>query len=1123
MHVTAVVVSHNGSTFLPEVLRALNSQTRPVDAVVGYDAGSDDNSFEILRTHLPNAQLVRGRANGSFGASVKAALSDSGALKNSQAEAESRFFWFLHDDSAPDSHALAELLSAVERAPSVTIAGCKQVDWDQPKHLIDVGLTSSHQAERLTMIEVDEQDQGQYDGRSDTFAVNSAGMLVRQDAWANLSGFDPALPSVGDDVDLSWRNRLAGNRVVVVPSATMRHVISRAEGLSSNSAARKAQVHTQLKHCAPAVLPFVWISSFFTGLWRLCAGLLFKEPGYGARQFGATMVALFRFGAISRGRSNANRTRRTKRSVIRRLQVGASEVRTYRRAVGEALLGVDDSRREAVDAGTNEFEPTGDANDDFASIATARRLWVGAGMVVAVVLTGLLGLISLARFIGGGALWGGNFIPVSSSLGTIWDNALTWWSTVGPGGAPVHGHPFGIVLWLLGLCGFGDASAALLWLVILSMPLAALGAWAASSSAFSSRWARLVVATLWGTTPVLSYAIVDGRIGAVFAAILTPWILLAGLRALGLARGRRNLDGSKPTLIKPGQYGRVSYAAAAAGGLTLAVLTAAAPVLLPLAVVLIVLTVVLAPRRSRALWWMLVPSVALYLPYVVSNLGNPRAIIADVGMPARFEAAPAWLQAMGVASSGNGYGSAPWLSFINLGIPLGHALALAVAVPVLVVAAVAALWPHQHAAKVRVLWIVAILAFATAIGAGYIATAQSADAAITPYSGPALAVAAFSLVLAGGFGLDALLTPRAETPMSATAQTKVSGVRRSVASAASVVLLLSCVASGYVWIASNFSAADAFAVKVQSTQMLPATAIDQGRSPAQSRTVVITASTSRTFSGQLMRGAGTRLDSLNPAVSAEGISGFNDVSSTHGAADTLRQAVATVTAGTGADPRSTLRSLGANFVVLRHVDSATQLLASQIDAVPGLVKIGETDTGWLWRVDDSLPNLSGQGISMPGGVAAVQVTDQHGNALGYLPSTSTGVNTKVVAGQGERTVVLSERADVHWRASFNGKPLDAVPGTGDSSWAQAYRLPAEAGDLVISYEQPWAVPMAIIQSVLLVFSLLMAVPMPASRGRSRAALWSASWQKSTNVGRSAKDKPRRSSTKAASDAEGRSL
>ncbi|MDN5669483.1 MAG: glycosyltransferase, partial [Renibacterium salmoninarum] len=401
MRVTAVVVSHDGSTYLPRTLAAIQAQTRMPDRVIGVDTDSGDNSLALLSGSLGAQNVLRIEARGGFGAAVRAALAGATARDSTEdTSTETEFLWFLHDDSAPEPTALAELLHAVERAPSVTIAGCKQVDWNDRRSLVDVGLSTSRWGERLTMIDLDEQDQGQYDAKSDVFAVNSAGMLVRRDVWNALGGFDPAFPGTGDDVDLCWRNRLAGHRVVVVPSAVVGHVRDRPDGLGTDSAARKAEIHLRLKHAVWWKVPLLWIGALLGGFYRLFAGLLFKDPGHGGRQFVASLGALARPGAIIRSRRSANRTRRVSRSVIQKLQVDGRDVRSYRRALLEALTGAGEiPDDDLVDAG-GEYVPSGDADDDFAAISTSRRLWIGTGAVVAVVLLGAVSLVSMSRLIG---------------------------------------------------------------------------------------------------------------------------------------------------------------------------------------------------------------------------------------------------------------------------------------------------------------------------------------------------------------------------------------------------------------------------------------------------------------------------------------------------------------------------------------------------------------------------------------------------------------------------------------------------------------------------------------------------------------------------------------------------
>ena len=315
------MVAHNGSDYLPRTLSALAAQTRPVDHAIGVDSGSSDDSYGLLREALGEACVAsHPKGKGGMGAAISAALGTLAPSPGAAGSAGTGWIWLLHDDAAPAPEALAELLGAVERAPSVTVAGCKQLDWHSPRKLMDVGLSTSRWAERLTLIDADEMDQGQYDGRTDTFAVNSAGMLVRRDVWEHLGGFDPALPGSGDDVDFCWRNRLAGHRVVVVPAARMFHVAHRPHALGNPAAARKAQVHLRLKHSPLWMVPVHGIGALLGSLFKLVLSIVVKDPGHGISQLLATCAALGRPGSVARARRAAKRTRRIRRSVIRKLQ-----------------------------------------------------------------------------------------------------------------------------------------------------------------------------------------------------------------------------------------------------------------------------------------------------------------------------------------------------------------------------------------------------------------------------------------------------------------------------------------------------------------------------------------------------------------------------------------------------------------------------------------------------------------------------------------------------------------------------------------------------------------------------------------------------------------------------------
>ncbi|WP_257210688.1 glycosyltransferase family 2 protein [Actinomyces ruminis] len=136
---------------------------------------------------------------------------------------EGSWLWLLHDDSAPDPDCLAALLAVVHTARSIALAGPKQVDWERPHELLEVGLRTTASARRANDVVEGEVDQGQHDDRTDMLAVGTAGALIDRAVWDQLDGASPAFPIFDDGLELSRAVRLAGHRVVVVPDAFLRH------------------------------------------------------------------------------------------------------------------------------------------------------------------------------------------------------------------------------------------------------------------------------------------------------------------------------------------------------------------------------------------------------------------------------------------------------------------------------------------------------------------------------------------------------------------------------------------------------------------------------------------------------------------------------------------------------------------------------------------------------------------------------------------------------------------------------------------------------------------------------------------------------------------------------------
>jgi len=219
-YVTAIIVSHNGASWLPEVISSLSSQTRSINRIIAVDTGSIDASPRLLRA--AGITYIAAEPEIGYGDAIEIALEHARKLQD-PADAANECIWLIHDDCAPARDALELLLTAINDRPQVVIAGPKLLGWYDRDHLLEAGISIARNGARWTGLEPREQNQGQHDEIKEVLSVSTACMLVRREAFEEIGGLDPNLALFRDDVDLGWRARVAGFSAICVGEASAFH------------------------------------------------------------------------------------------------------------------------------------------------------------------------------------------------------------------------------------------------------------------------------------------------------------------------------------------------------------------------------------------------------------------------------------------------------------------------------------------------------------------------------------------------------------------------------------------------------------------------------------------------------------------------------------------------------------------------------------------------------------------------------------------------------------------------------------------------------------------------------------------------------------------------------------
>lgn len=699
--VTAILVARNGSRFLPKTLDALAAQTRPPDAFVAVDAASRDDSAALLGAAAPT-QLVTAGARASFGSAV--AHATRVALPPAT---QDDWLWLLGADNAPAPDALARLLGAVEIAPSVAVAGPKLMRSDEADIIARYGETMTRFGASVILVE-NELDQAQYDTQSDFLAVSAAGMLVRRSLWETLGGFDPGLPSVDAGLDFSIRARLAGHRVIGVPSARVAsaggpELFGRARVSAGMSArlGRSAQLHRRLVYARGLAPLFIWLSLVPLAVLRCLLQLLRKQPGLVGAELAAAFGAAFSASVVA-ARRRIRRTRTTGWSTIAPLRISRSLAR----------------ERQAARPSSSE---------EAGAPLRVRPSFLSGGGAAVVILAAVSGVVVFGRLLGAGAVSGGALLPLSSTVGGLWANVGYGWHTVG--GFVGASDPFAAVLAVLGSLTFWSPSFSIVLLYLVALPVTALGAWWCATRVSTRAWPPAIAALLWALAPPFLASMEHGQLGAVIAHILLPWLALT---VIGAAR---------------------SWSAGAVAALLFAAVAASSPSLVPALVVLLVVWMAVNPTRVHRLIGIVLPAAALFAPLVYAQVrrGTPLDLLADPGLPT-VHSVPGPLELVTGAPLADANGWAAFHSALTGGLtgPLIYGLLL---VPVLLLALAAAFVPGSSRGIPALA--IAVLGFATAVGSTALALTLSGSSTVTIWPGAGLSLMWLGLLGAAAVTLEA--------------------------------------------------------------------------------------------------------------------------------------------------------------------------------------------------------------------------------------------------------------------------------------------------------------------------------------------------------------------------------
>jgi GT2 family glycosyltransferase len=503
--VVAVVVTRNPGSWLDATLVSLAAQDYTDLTVLVVDCGSDADPTPRIASVLPRAFVRRLDATAGFADAANEAL---------RVVEGSTFLLLCHDDVVLDDTAVRVLVEEGYRS-NAGILGPKLVSSENSEILLEVGRAIDRFGAPYTGIEPGEVDQEQHDGVRDVFYVTTAVMLVRTDLFTELSGLDPATFPGAEDLDLCWRARLAGARVLVAPDARAAHREAASERNRTDRPDEFALARSRVRvlltsYSWPRLLWLVPVGIVVAFI-EAFGDLLIGRPRRARAAIGGWFFNLVHFRQLRHARRRAQAQRRVHDSELAELQVGSTARLS---AFLSHHLHTDQRLRNVGDVGRHAVDSLSDGLRTPAAIA-----FMGFFVMVAVGSRNLItkGVPAIGTF----ATW-----PATSSL---FDSFGSAWRYTGLGSASAAPPALAVMGGLATLL-FGAVGLARTLVVVVAMPLGAFGTYRLARRVIDLRGPALAAGLAYGVNPVPRNAIATGRLGPLVFFALFPFLLTRVLR-----------------------------------------------------------------------------------------------------------------------------------------------------------------------------------------------------------------------------------------------------------------------------------------------------------------------------------------------------------------------------------------------------------------------------------------------------------------------------------------------------------------------------------------------------------------------------------------------------------------
>ncbi|MFA5046299.1 MAG: glycosyltransferase family 2 protein [Paludibacter sp.] len=221
MSTAIVILNWNGEKYLQQFLPILIKNTSlPEVEIIVADNASTDTSLEVMKNKFPAIKTIVFDKNYGFAEGYNKAL----------AQVSADYYVLLNSDVEVTADWLKPLTEYMNNNDNVAACQPKILSYNRRSHFEHAGAAGGFIDHfgfpfcRGRVLGFAEEDNGQYNTIADVFWATGACLMVRADVYWKVGGLDGDFFAHMEEIDLCWRLKNRGYRIVCIPGSTVFHI-----------------------------------------------------------------------------------------------------------------------------------------------------------------------------------------------------------------------------------------------------------------------------------------------------------------------------------------------------------------------------------------------------------------------------------------------------------------------------------------------------------------------------------------------------------------------------------------------------------------------------------------------------------------------------------------------------------------------------------------------------------------------------------------------------------------------------------------------------------------------------------------------------------------------------------